>query len=156
MFLPIAAFYHQVTESLTEVRVIGTTNIRAEIIEKRAWWCGNANDNTQEVAMLLPNGFGLFDMHGHLQEWTADKGGCGDADPDNPNAGSYFPASEVDPFCPTGQHTYRIFRGGMFYGLTETLAAGYRSMNAAEYRENHVGVRLFLTHQEDIFVITPK
>ena len=39
------------------------------------------------MAQKLPNGFGLFDMHGNLFEWTADWDGCD------------YPESTTDPFC---------------------------------------------------------
>ena len=41
-----------------------------------AWFCGNANNQTQPVATKLPNAFGVYDMAGSLWEWTADWEGC--------------------------------------------------------------------------------
>ena len=38
-----------------------------------AWWSGNNGDyGTKEVGQLLPNSFGLFDMHGNIYEWCED------------------------------------------------------------------------------------
>jgi formylglycine-generating enzyme required for sulfatase activity len=36
------------------------------------WYCGNANDKTQEVGQKAPNDFGLYDMTGNVWEWCWD------------------------------------------------------------------------------------
>jgi outer membrane protein assembly factor BamB/formylglycine-generating enzyme required for sulfatase activity len=57
------------------------------------WWCGNSWPQTQPVASKLPNGFGLYDMHGNVAEWVADwyKDRLGTSpmtDPTGPSSGS--------------------------------------------------------------------
>ena len=50
-----------------------------------AWHCKD-NENFP-VAQKLPNGFGLYDMHGNEWEWIGDWDSC------------KYPASTQDPFC---------------------------------------------------------
>jgi sulfatase modifying factor 1 len=64
-------------------------------LPKYGWLRKNADSKSHPVGTKLPNGFGLFDMHGNLFEW------CGDYfdekwystsppnDPNGPSAGSY-------------------------------------------------------------------
>lgn len=40
--------------------------------DKIMWWFENSGQQPQPVAQLLPNDFGLFDMHGNAMEWGRD------------------------------------------------------------------------------------
>jgi formylglycine-generating enzyme required for sulfatase activity len=44
-----------------------------ELLSRYAWYAANAYDSVQPVARLLPNAYGLFDMHGNTSEWCQDR-----------------------------------------------------------------------------------
>ena len=78
-----------------------------------AWFCGNKNDptytnTTKPVGLLEPNGFGLFDIHGNIWEWTTDWQGCS------------YPNSSTDPYCDTGTNI-RIIRSGYWGNLPSQM-----------------------------------
>ena len=71
------------------------------------------------VELKFSNGFGLYDMHGSLLEWTGDWYGCS------------YPQSTTDPRCGTG--SYRTWRGGYWgddpYGVRVSKRLDYSPMH---------------------------
>ena len=104
-------------------------------LSEYAWFCGNQNDPTygdssKPVGLKLPNGFGLYDMHGNLREWTADWYGCS------------FPQASTDPYCSTAG-SYRVFRGGYWGNTPLVMRASRRGRDTPAGRDN-IGFRLGL------------
>jgi serine/threonine protein kinase/formylglycine-generating enzyme required for sulfatase activity len=73
------------------------------LLTRYAWCAENAGDEPAPVARLLPNAFGLFDMHGNTGEWCQD---VADWYPEHPN----------EPRGPeiVLSKDFRIVRGGQF------------------------------------------
>ncbi len=79
------------------------------ILDLIGWYCGNTNENsTMDVATLIANAWGLYDMHGNAAEWCWDRG----RNYHTPTYGTgTFENPDIDP---TGSGTsthYRIRRG---------------------------------------------
>ena len=105
-----------------------------------AWYLGNSKRwfggaQTQRVAQKRPNAFGLFDMHGNVWEWTQD---CWH---DN-----YTGAPSDGSAWTTGcSGSYRVLRGGSWYGFQASLRSAYRGGDSPGYRGGGNGLRLART-----------
>jgi formylglycine-generating enzyme required for sulfatase activity len=103
-----------------------------------AWYCGNdgwedeGDSGTKEVAQLLPNGSGLYDLHGNISEWSNDW-----------YDGTY-PSSAEDPEGPSSG-SYRILRGGCWDGGPDYLRSSSRDYTFASTRDDIHGFRLLRT-----------
>ena len=86
-------------------------------LDKYAWWCGNNKPyGTKEVGMLLPNDFGLYDMHGNVWEWCQD---WWDED-------YYLNTPSVDPQGPASGSS-RVLRGGGWDSVSRYCRSACRS-----------------------------
>ena len=82
-----------------------------------AWYDGNSGATTHPVGQKKPNEWGLYDMAGNVWEWTD----------------SWYDSS----------HSYRVMRGGCWYGNFAGLCRSVcRSCGAPDGRLNFIGFRL--------------
>ena len=92
---------------------------------------GVYRQSTVDVGSLgYRNNFGLYDMHGNVEEWCLDY------------YGAYSTGSVSDPFCATG--SYRVLRGGNWFSYARVCRSANRSCSDPARRDCHVGFRLAL------------
>jgi formylglycine-generating enzyme required for sulfatase activity len=101
------------------------------LLSDYAWYCGNSNSSSQPVGQKLPNGFGLYDVHGNLEEWTADWSDC------------TFPPASTDPHCDSTGSS-RVNRGAYWFSYPVYMRASDRDGNSPVYRSYRFGFRLVL------------
>lgn len=119
-----------------------------------AWFHGNMNWVGQpgfkgklfyhDTGVKKPNAFGLYDMHGGVWEWCADRY---DAD-------YYFTSSLVDPQGPN-KGPFRVLRGGSWFRYAKYARSAYRKFfhpdgdgDATTAYINDFGCRLVINLEE--------
>ena len=96
-----------------------------------AWYCGNNLENTpQEVAGKNPNDFGLYDMHGNVNEWCHD------------GYQSFYPSTAVSNYVNLSNGLGRVFRGGDWMDDPKDLRSANRNYQLPVYRLETVGFRI--------------
>jgi len=113
----------------------GTMEKHAGNLKSMAWYQSNSGGKTHPVGTKQPNAWGLYDMHGNVAEWCADR------------YGDYSPGSVADPTGPSSG-SLRVIRGGaMAHGASQCRSA-YRG-NDSSGTSCLIGFRLALFHGEN-------
>ena len=103
-----------------------------------AWFCannldvGNDGNGTKPVAQLVPNGHGLFDMHGNVYEWVHD-------------GYEEYPDSNVtDPKGDDG-NVNKVLRGGRWSLHGKEMRCAEREVQSSTLVYNFLGFRMART-----------
>jgi len=102
---------------------------RAEEMKFHGWSIENSGGKTHPVAKLRPNAYGLYDMHGNVNQWVED----------------YFGALSKNPVVdPVGSANgaIRVIKGGNFEDESVLLGISARSGTGAMSELNSAGFRL--------------
>ena len=94
-----------------------------------AWYDKNSGETTHPVAILKPNDWGLYDMHGNVWEWCQDW------------HGEYPNHSVSDPTGPENGAA-RVIRGGAWLYSAECCRTAYRYGDDPVNRYDDLGFRL--------------
>lgn len=102
-------------------------------LTRYGWYLANSPDRRSSLPrLLLPNPFGLFDMHGGVYEWCHDVYGPYPAEP------------QIDYFGP-GTGPGRVLRGGGYNYPAADCRSAYRYFTQPENRNTRIGIRVCTT-----------
>ncbi len=95
------------------------------------WYNANSGGRTRDVCTKLPNGYGIFDIHGNVWEWIQD------------HYGPYPSTAQRDPLGAT-TGLYAVVRGGCWANEVDYCASAFRdgTLIGAQYRYDNIGLRL--------------
>jgi sulfatase modifying factor 1 len=110
----------------------------ADSLASQAWYCYNAGDWSRPVGQLLPNNFGLYDMHGNAWEICNDW-----------NTSTYYTTGPSDD--PTGPETglFRVTRGGAWDWAARYARAAQRGAHFVGQTSANEGFRPVLLKSQD-------
>lgn len=91
-------------------------------------------NNATPVGSYQPNAWGLYDLHGNVEEWCRDRLQW---DAVEPSPGG------IDPEI-TKEGNARALRGGGFVALGKTCRSAHRSLAVPDFRTHHIGFRVAL------------
>ena len=104
---------------------------KGELLSQYAWFEQNSNLQSHPVGSLLPNSWGLYDMHGNVAEWVSDWY----------DKNYYSTSPQEDPMGPlTG--TKRVVRGGSWIHQAYSCRSAFRGYFSVDYTDSDFGFRV--------------
>jgi formylglycine-generating enzyme required for sulfatase activity len=116
-----------------------TTGAYAGDLDKMAWYDVNSGAKTQMVGQKLANDFGLYDMHGNVQEWCEDvyRSSYDGERGNQPTDGSASLSGR--------DLSYRIMRGGSWKDKSSGVRSATRDAASPGGRIIYVGLRVVVS-----------
>ncbi len=102
------------------------------LLKHYAWHQENSQQRTWPIARLLPNAFGLFDMHGNVFNW------CQDWHRRYDSSGLRLD----DGTAATGNDSNRVYRGGAWSSYRRLCRSAFRGWNHPSVSAYFVGFRV--------------
>jgi formylglycine-generating enzyme required for sulfatase activity/protocatechuate 3,4-dioxygenase beta subunit len=108
-------------------------------LEQYAWYYGESDNKTHPVGQKKPNAWGLYDMHGNVDEWCSDP---------YEFLHNYEDAGSVDPTGPAlAKNSLHVFRGGSWLEKPKKCRSANREGFYESVRLDFVGFRVVYTGQ---------
>ncbi len=101
------------------------------------WYSGNSENKTHPVGQKKPNAWGLYDMHGNVQEWCSDRYISQSMYKKNGSTASMMSASE--------RERYRVCRSGSWLHEADWCRSANRGSRIEDVRVDFVGFRIVYT-----------
>ena len=120
------------------------TEIKESTLGQVAWFNDNSDKKTHPVGQKKPNAFGLYDMHGNVDEWCQDELGSLTSEQTLASLHSFFHRDfEHD----------RVIHGGDWCHGAPGCEASRRGNQSPSDRSNHIGFRLCASFAVDLVAI---
>jgi formylglycine-generating enzyme required for sulfatase activity len=110
----------------------GTTGEFAGDLNSMAWYEKNSEDKLHPVGQKQPNAWGLYDMHGNVNEWAMDYSH------ENYNGAP----TDGSAWLSGGDSNKRVWRGGDYREADASSSSGSRNWSPADSDDYRHGVRV--------------
>lgn len=108
----------------------------SDLLDQVGWYAANSGEETHDVALLLPNALGLYDLSGNVYEWCEDW------------KGDYTVELQENP-CGLGEGFNRVIRGGRWSSRLRSCRPACRGGIGPGDHSDNLGFRLALSLQSD-------
>jgi len=108
-------------------------------LDQYAWYYGKSDNKTHPVGLKKPNAWGLYDMHGNVNEWCSDR---------YAGLGGYKVSENDDDVKLPSKYSGHVIRGGNWLWKPEKCRSASRS-GGRDIRSDWIGFRVVFTGEVD-------